>query len=69
MPLQDEIKNEQLIAEVCELAISRLVADCHVSFVDAAKMLIGAAAKDLTPQAIHDALKTYSPPSINSLIA
>ncbi len=68
MPVHDEIKHEQRIAEIAESAISAIVADCHVSFVEASKMLLAAAAKDLTPSAIESALRAYSPPSIRSLI-
>jgi len=69
VPLQDEIRNEQLVAEIVELAVVRLAADLHVTHVQATQMLIGAAAQSLTPQGVSDALKSYRPPSINSLIA
>lgn len=58
MSLAEEVRHEQLISEVTEMAISRLVVDCGVSFNEAAAMLVGCAARDLTPGAIADALRS-----------
>ncbi len=68
MPLAEEARNEQRIAEVTEMAISALVVDCGVSFATASKMLIAAAAQNLTPGAVADALRNHTPPTVRSLI-
>jgi hypothetical protein len=66
--LAQEIRDGKLVAEIAELAITRLAADLHVTAVKASKMLLAAVAQNLTPQGIRDALNSYSPPSIRSLI-
>ena len=57
MSLAGEIKIEHRVVEVFDLAVTALVVDCALSFNDAAALLLGCAASQLTPGAVTEALK------------
>jgi len=57
MSLSEEVRAEQRLVEVYDLAVAALVTDLGVSFSEAAALILTCAARELTPAAISEAIK------------
>lgn len=58
MPLNSEIREEQRVAEVTELAIGKLAADLNVTVNEATRMLFISVGRNLTPAAVNESIRT-----------
>lgn len=57
MPLNSEIRDEQKICEILDLAIGRIASDCNITLSEATNAIFVAAGRTMTLPAVSDGVR------------